>query len=51
MDFIMEHWAELALAALAFFKVVVNLTPTEEDNAVFGVLDRIINAVIPDRRK
>jgi len=51
MDFFTTHWAELALAALAFLKVIVNLTPTEDDNAVFGILDRVINALIPDRRK
>jgi len=51
IDFITEFWAELLLAAMAFAKVVVNLTPTEKDNEIFGLLDTIINAVIPDRRK
>ena len=51
MDFILDNLAELAIAALAFLKVIVNLTPTEKDNKVFGYLDSIINAVIPDRKK
>ena len=51
MDFFLENWAALAVASLAFLKVVVNLTPTEKDNAIFGYLDSIINAIIPDRRK
>jgi len=36
---------------LAFIKVVVNLTPTEKDNAVFGRLDTIINLFIYDKIK
>lgn len=50
-DFFTENWLELTIAFMAFIKVVVNLTPTEKDNEIFGLLDTIINAVIPDRRK
>jgi hypothetical protein len=50
-EFLIENWLELLVAGLAFIKVVVNLTPTEKDNEIFGLLDTIINAVIPDRRK
>jgi len=51
IDFITEYWAELLLAALAFAKVVVNLTPTENDNQVFGYIDLLITAITGDRRK
>lgn len=51
MEFFIEHWAELAIAGLAFAKVIVNLTPTEKDNQIFGILDTIINALVPDRRR
>ena len=51
MQFIIDNWAPLAIAALAFAKVVVNLTPTEKDNQVFGVIDKIITAITGDRRK
>jgi len=51
MEFILEYWAELLIAAMAFGKVIVNLTPTESDNAVFGYLDIIITAITGDRRK
>jgi hypothetical protein len=51
IDFITEFWAELLLAAMAFAKVVVNLTPTENDNAVFGYFDLLITAITGDRRK
>jgi hypothetical protein len=51
LEFITTFWIELTIASLAFIKVVVNLTPTEKDNAIFGWLDTLISSVIPDRRK
>ena len=50
-DFIIDNLAELVLGALAFIKIVVNLTPTEKDNQVFGYLDALINMIISDRKK
>ena len=35
----------------ALLKVVVNITPTEKDNKVFGLLDKLIEAFVPDRIK
>lgn len=49
--FFLENWGELLIALLAFSKVVVNLTPTETDNRVFGYLDTLINAIVTDRIK
>ena len=46
-----ENWAALLLGAMAFVKIVVNLTPTEADNQVFGYLDLLITAITGDRRK
>jgi len=51
LDFITENVVVLVIAAMAFAKVIVNLTPTEKDNKIFGYLDSIINAIIPDRLK
>ena len=51
VDFITNNLAELIIGALAFIKIVVNLTPTEKDNQVFGWLDALINMIISDRRK
>ena len=51
MDFIIENWAELTLACLALVKVIVNLTPSEKDNKVFGYIDTLINLIIADRIK
>lgn len=51
MNFILENWAELTIAALALIKVIVNLTPSEKDNKVFGYIDTLINLIIADRKK
>ena len=51
MDFIFNNWAELLIGLMAFVKVVINLTPTEKDNQIFGYLDSLINMIIADRIK
>lgn len=51
IDFLTSNWGELLIAFMALAKVVVNLTPTTQDNDIFAVLDRIITAVTGDRRK
>jgi len=51
VDFITENWIPLLVAVMALIKVIVNLTPTESDNAVFGYLDILITAITGDRRK
>ena len=49
--FFSENWVPLLIGAMAFAKVIVNLTPTEKDNQVFGYLDVLITAITGDRRK
>lgn len=51
MDFFLDNLAELVLGVMALIKVVVNLTPTEKDNQVFGYLDVLVNTIIADRIK
>jgi len=51
MDFIMANLAELVIGLLAFIKIIVNITPTENDNKVFGWLDSLINMIITDKKK
>lgn len=51
MEFILNNWAELLIGLMTFVKVVVNLTPTEKDNQIFGYLDSLINMIIADRIK
>ena len=50
-QFLTNNWGELLIAIMAFAKVVVNLTPTHEDNKVFGWLDTLITALTGDKRK
>ena len=47
-EFIFENWLELLIGLMAFIKIVVNLTPTEDDNKVFSYLDSIFNAIFPN---
>lgn len=49
--FILTNWAALLLGVMAFAKIVVNLTPTDTDNQVFGYIDMLITAITGDRRK
>jgi len=49
--FIINHIAELIIGLLAFVKLIVNLTPTEKDNQVFGYIDTFLNMIIADRVK
>lgn len=52
MEFIIEHWAELLLAVMAFAKAILNLVPTEHPSQnVFEFFDKIVTAVTGDRRK
>jgi hypothetical protein len=51
LDFILGNWGELLIGAMAFIKIIVNITPTETDNRVFGWLDNLVNMVISDRIK
>ena len=39
------------MGVLAFCKIIVNITPTESDNKIFGWIDSLINMIISDRRK
>lgn len=49
--FLASNWAELLLGLLAFVKVVIRLTPTLKDDQVFGLLDRVLEAFLPNLRK
>jgi hypothetical protein len=51
IEFVALNWGELLVGLMAFAKVIVNLTPTQEDNAVFGRIDGFINFFVKDRLK
>ena len=46
-----DNWAGLLLGLMGFIKIIVNLTPTQADNNVFGLLDNLINWLIPNLKK
>ena len=46
-----EHAWSLIVALMAFLKVVVNLVPSEKPREEFGILDKIVNALVPDNIK
>ena len=50
-NFIVENWQPLALAALGFIKVIVNLTPSKKDNQIFGFVDKLFNFIVPNLKK
>lgn len=50
-EFLTQNWGELTIGLLAFVKIIVNLTPTEKDNQVFGWMDSLINMIVSDNRK
>lgn len=46
-----DNWAAILLGLMGFAKIIVNLTPTQADNNVFGLLDNLINWIIPNLKK
>lgn len=51
IDFLLQNWAELLVAFMAFAKVVVNLVPSEKPIQVWAWADILINAIVNDARK
>jgi|TARA_R110002012_G_scaffold57810_1_gene149241 hypothetical protein len=51
LEFIGQNWLELLIGFMAFLKIVINLTPTEEDNKIFSWIDSIFNAIVPNYKK
>jgi hypothetical protein len=48
IDFLKEYWIILIPGLMALIKIIVNLTPTQNDNNIFEWLDKLINAIIPN---
>ena len=46
-----DHVWEILLALMAFLKAIGNLAPSDKPREVFAILDKIVNALVPDRRK
>ena len=51
MDFILENWAEIALALIAAAGTITALTETEKDDSVVDLIKRILQAVILGKSK
>ncbi len=51
IDFIKDNIIVLVIGLLAFVKVIVNLTPSEKDNKVFGYIDSLINFIFANKKK
>ena len=51
MEFLTSNWIAILIGALAFIKIIVNLTPTEKDNKIFGYIDDLVNFFIKDQKK
>lgn len=50
-DFLIMHWAEIALAVVGLMGTVTALTETSKDDSVVDILKRILNAVILGKNK
>ena len=51
MEFILENWAEIALALIAAAGTITALTETEKDDSVVDLIKRILQAVILGKSK
>ncbi len=48
---LLENWAIVIAALLAFIKVIISLTPSIEDDKLFGYMDSFFNIFVPNRTK
>lgn len=51
MEWIVENWAELLLALIAFAGTITALTETKKDDQVLDILKRILSAILLGRSK
>ncbi len=51
MEFILENWAEIALAVIAAAGTITALTETDKDDNVVDLIKRILQAVILGKSK
>tara|TARA_R110000796_G_scaffold252629_1_gene389081 strand:+ start:1833 stop:1985 length:153 start_codon:yes stop_codon:yes gene_type:complete len=48
MEFFTQNWAELLLLLGLVAKTITRLTPGIKDDEIFGYIDRLINAIVPN---
>ena len=51
MEFILENWAEIALALISSAGTITALTETEKDDSIVDLIKRILQAVILGKSK
>jgi energy-coupling factor transporter transmembrane protein EcfT len=51
MDFILENWAEIALAVIAAAGTITALTSTTKDDNIVDLVKRILQAIILGKSK
>jgi hypothetical protein len=51
MDFILENWAEIALAVIAAAGTITALTETDKDDNFVDLVKRILQAIILGKSK
>lgn len=51
MEFVMENLTEIVYAVLTVAWVVVRITPTKKDNDILTVIQKIVDYIIPNRKK
>lgn len=50
-DFLITHWATIALAVVGAMGTITALTNSTKDDTVMDILKRILNAVVMGRSK
>ena len=50
-DFLIMHWAEIALAVVGATGTITALTNSTKDDTMVDILKRILNAVVMGRSK
>jgi len=51
IDFLVNNWAEVALALISLLSTLSALTDSEKDDKWVDVLSRVINAIVFGRTK
>lgn len=49
--FLSANWGKLVLGLLSFYEMVARMTPTEKDNTIVTFLSRLLDVVIPNKKK
>ena len=51
MNFLINYWAEIALALITLMSTLTALTESTRDDKIVAVLSRVLNAIVFGRSK